>query len=354
MMKKVIVFGAGEVGVRAKKEIEKTGAQVLCFLDNNEERWGELFDGVPVCCPESIGKLQYDKVAIGVYKAIDAITKQLVGYGVSKDRITVPIEPSRIFPSGLFEKKSNRSDNHILFMELGGQGVKENEPNLKIDFGNHFWGFIHCLEECEGQGENVEKSYRDAKELPLRLEILSIDVRSCKTKEDVEACKGRLGHGAEWMCLESSWIYRMLANEESIRFWKTRYPRGVEQNLIARLDEVKDELTKNNVPLEEICIVGSTVLQLYGILPCKKRDDVDIIMTERLRDIYGTGLVIVSEHVEIHPQNELDVEDGEIIRNEEHYFLFRGLKVLSLQDFYRNRKQTAEEDAKLVEYFLRS
>lgn len=352
-MRKVVVFGAGEVGAMAKKKMEESGDCVLLFLDNNPKRWGQTFEGLLVCSPQELHHMQYDVIAIGVYKAAESITNQLLEYGVPKEKIEIPVEPVRIFPNSLFDSNEDFEQRQRFLLEMGSKCVEvDRELDYEIDFCNNFWGLIYFLKECEEQGENVKKSYSDACKVPLRSGNLLVKIGVYSRKEEVEERIELLEkNDTDWMYLESEWLSQMFESHESIQFWKRRYSRDFEAELTARLDEVKAEMKKNNVPLEEVCVVGSTVLQLYGILPCKKRDDVDIIMTSKLRDIYGKGLVIVSEHVEIHPQNKMDIDDEEIIQNEEHYFWFRGLKILKLQDFYRNRKES--KDAKLVEYFLR-
>jgi hypothetical protein len=95
-----------------------------------------------------------------------------------------------------------------------------------------------------------------------------------------------------------------------------------------KLDELKRTLLKYKIPREKVCVVSGGVLQAYGLRESKKFDDIDIIMTSDLREIYGKGLVIVSDTAEMHVQNNEVIPDDEIILNVDNHFIFRDLKFM--------------------------
>ncbi len=99
-----------------------------------------------------------------------------------------------------------------------------------------------------------------------------------------------------------------------------------DKEFLSKLDDLKKTLKSNNIPREKVCIVSGAVLQAYGLRKSKKFDDIDVIMTNDLRQIYGTGLVILSSTAEMHPQNKYRITDDEIIQNEKYHFIFEGLK----------------------------
>lgn len=74
-------------------------------------------------------------------------------------------------------------------------------------------------------------------------------------------------------------------------------------------------------------------------------------MTRRFRLLYGARLVIVSSSAEMHPQNEYDVSDDEIISNPECHFIYCycGLKFMSSGILYPHFKNTNESEAALLE-----
>jgi FkbM family methyltransferase len=53
----LILFGAGNLGRRTLVGLRKLGIEPLCFIDNNEARWGELVDGVLVLSPQEGARL---------------------------------------------------------------------------------------------------------------------------------------------------------------------------------------------------------------------------------------------------------------------------------------------------------
>ena len=142
-------------------------------------------------------------------------------------------------------------------------------------------------------------------------------------------------------------LYEVVQNKNTELFWKNRLPRALASDFIMRLEKLKEKLIRYNIPVKETCIVSGAVLEAYGLRETKKNDDLDIIMTDKYRDLYGKGLVIISDEIEMHPQNELlgmdmegknELTDEEIVRNEKNYFWLRGIKFLTLELLYRQRK----------------
>ena len=96
------------------------------------------------------------------------------------------------------------------------------------------------------------------------------------------------------------------------------------------LEHLKKVLLDNHIPRSKVCVISGAVFQAYGLRRSSRFDDIDIIMTSDLRDIYGQGLVILSELVEMHPSNEYPISDDEIINNPDYHFIFNDLKFVNL------------------------
>ena len=199
-------------------------------------KWGGSLDNCPICDPKIVAEVQYDFIAIGVYKAVDAIKKQLQEMGVPESKIIVPVKPVKIYP------------NPVCFF-------------------------------------------------PKQLELLDPFEYVSETTKEYEK-KGVLIEDKE---------------------------------LLDRLESLKSVLKENRIPREKVCVVGGAVLQVHGLRKSQKFDDIDIIMTSDLRKIYGTGLVIISETAEMHPQNEYTISDDEIIENYQYHFQFNDLKFACLE-----------------------
>ena len=129
----------------------------------------------------------------------------------------------------------------------------------------------------------------------------------------------------------------------------------LDTELIEKFDGLKSVLKENNIPLSEVCVVSGAVLQVLDLRKSKTFDDIDIIMTSPYRELYGTGLVIVSETCEMHPQNEYDdITDDEIITNPKYHFYYRGLKFIDPKILYKHKlKKGSKEEANLLEVFLK-
>ncbi len=79
-MDKIIIFGAGQAGSMVSKWLGRT-QQLICYTDNQNTRWGEKIDGVPVLSPADALKQKADAVWIAVLnqEACCDIKKQLAG-----------------------------------------------------------------------------------------------------------------------------------------------------------------------------------------------------------------------------------------------------------------------------------
>lgn len=257
-MSRIIIFGCGGVGSKARRKLEAEGNEIICFTDNSRSKWGSSFEGKRVIAPRAILQENFDYIAIGMYKAVELIRRQLNEMGIDNNRIIVPIQPDRIFP--------NR--------------INVSEEELRNLAMSEYWS----------------KSTLAYKELNIQIE---------------------------------------------------------DEEFLKKLEDLKETLVENNIPRANVCVVSGAVLQAYGLRESKEFDDIDIIMTSELRDIYGKGLVIVSESAEMHPQNEYDVSDDDIILKEENHFAFQDLKFMNLEILYRKVLLNNAEEAKLIENFIK-
>lgn len=244
MEEKVLIFGTGGVGKKVKALLEREGKKVIGFIDNDNSKWNQEFEQCRIYGPEYLMELEYDLIAIGVYKAVEKIKTQLLELGVSEKKIVIPIEPVRIFP-------------------------------------------------LVAEKENIQKIREE--------EYYSLNTINYVNQKIV------------------------IEDEEFLK----------------KLEDLKKVLDENNIPVNKVCVVSGAVLQAYALRQSKKFDDIDIIMTSDLRKIYGSGLVIVSSTAEMHPQNEYDISDDELIEDMKHHFIFRGLKFANLNIVQRNIQFTS-------------
>jgi len=133
-------------------------------------------------------------------------------------------------------------------------------------------------------------------------------------------------------------------------FHSVRHELSVTDSFFDMLDEMKVALRKNNIPLSKVCVTSGSVLRAYGL---KETDDIDLIMTSDFRELYGEGLVVVSDHVEVHKINELDVDDDTVITDTRCHFTYYGVKFVNLDILHKYRIKIGNRDARIIELFLK-
>ncbi len=79
--KKLLLFGAGSLGLRSIEECKKIDAEVIGFVDNNRARRGEMLGGYPVYVPEDIKNFQDANILI-TSTYVDEIKAQLRDMGI--------------------------------------------------------------------------------------------------------------------------------------------------------------------------------------------------------------------------------------------------------------------------------
>lgn len=259
-MKRIIIFGCGDVGIKAMHKLAAEGNEVIAFTDNNDANWGSYCESKKIISPNEIFSLNFDYIAIGVFKAAEMIRKQLYEMGIREEQIIVPIKPDRIFP------------------------IARDLSKDKLD----------RLPDCEYSSNNT-----------IKYQNLNVKI-------------------------------------DDAFFFKN-------------LDNLKRALLKNNIPREKVCIVSGAVLQAFGLRKTQKYDDIDIIMTSDLRSIYGNGLVIVSDVIEMHKKDGYYICDDDIIKNMDFHFVFDDLKFMHphiLLEYVRSRNQEEYALLKTVKFDL--
>ena len=84
---KIIIFGTGIYYKNKKEEIKKlSNVEVVAFLDNNPNKWGENEEGIPIVSPTSIHEFTYD-VIILMSTYIWEMKEQLLTLGVDSTKI---------------------------------------------------------------------------------------------------------------------------------------------------------------------------------------------------------------------------------------------------------------------------
>ena len=117
------------------------------------------------------------------------------------------------------------------------------------------------------------------------------------------------------------------------------------------LGECREVCIRSRIGLDDICVVGSSPLEVLGVRPST---DIDVTVKSRYRKShYGSGVSHLTPVVDIvtagyHRSRERSISDDELIDNPDLHFRFRGLKfanpeiVLDQKEFYRRDKDVRD------------
>lgn len=125
---------------------------------------------------------------------------------------------------------------------------------------------------------------------------------------------------------------------------------------------MKIDLLQNAIPLNEICVVGSSILTVHGI---RENHDVDFVMTSKYRERFASsGVVPFSEYVEMVSQNwarskkRKTITDDELIQNLKYHFVYQGIKFATLPLLLERKEWQSREkdirDVKLIKEYMQS
>ncbi len=120
--KRLLLFGAGSLGVRSIEECRKIGAEILGFIDNNPARRGKSLEGYPIYAPGDIQEFPEAYVLI-TSTYVEEIKEQLAEMGIEKVEVIRlgalrdTIEREAFFRPILTKQESNQ----YLYGQLCGQ-----------------------------------------------------------------------------------------------------------------------------------------------------------------------------------------------------------------------------------------
>lgn len=269
-MKEVIIFGGGSGATQIYNAIKKS-CHVIFFVDNNEQKWGDQIDGIPVFSPSEGLSRNFDEVYIGSLTGYNSIKMQLLQMGIPEWKINGDFLSTRVqarinFLANYARQYDGRFPHDVCVAEGGVyQGdfaaeIHKNFPDRKLFLFDTFEGFDSrdvLLEDMD--------HLSDAKTAHLNDTSVKAVLSKMKNKESIIVKKGwfpETTHGLESNCfgfvnLDFD-LYKPTL--EGLRFF---YPRIVEGGVILVHDyysEGYDGINKAVLEYEEE--IGK---RLYGI-----------------------------------------------------------------------------------------
>lgn len=84
-MYNIVIFGSGSTAERLTSNLN-SNINVLCYLDNDNTKWGNIFNNKLILNPIEIKELKYDYIVIGS-QFNNEIYSQLINMGICKNKI---------------------------------------------------------------------------------------------------------------------------------------------------------------------------------------------------------------------------------------------------------------------------
>ena len=154
---------------------------------------------------------------------------------------------------------------------------------------------------------------------------------------------------------ESLNLARVLLSPNNMHQLRRRRFAGVRSAFGQWLTECRATCARSGIALDDICIVGSSPLEVIGVRPST---DVDFTLKSEYRhQRYGSGVTHLAPAVDIvtegyhRSQERPPISDDDLIDNPDHHFMFRGFKfanpeiVLDQKQFYRREKDVRDIEA---------
>jgi len=122
----LILFGAGNAGQIALKELCQRDIGVAAFCDNDKSKWGTEVAGIPCCSPEELGRFKNPFVLVAPIAYYTEIANQLQSLGVAHvfaDAISVfsnRHELQKIYDTYLSDDRSKHVFSALLLAKLYG------------------------------------------------------------------------------------------------------------------------------------------------------------------------------------------------------------------------------------------
>ncbi len=144
----------------------------------------------------------------------------------------------------------------------------------------------------------------------------------------------------------------VLLSTNNLRQLSRRRSAGVRAEFVRWLAECREACGRSGIALEEICVVGSSPLEVLGVRPST---DIDLTLKSHYRKArYGSGVSHLTPVVDIvtagyHRSRERPlISDDQLIDSPDFHFRFRGFKfanpeiVLEQKAFYRRDKDVRD------------
>jgi len=158
---------------------------------------------------------------------------------------------------------------------------------------------------------------------------------------------------------ETRYLIELLLGAGSRKHLSLRCQGHPRKEFCQWLLQLPGELARHGLRRQDICIVGSSPLEVVGL---RQATDIDITLSSRARQRFGAGITHLTDWLDIVTRNYArstghpPISDDQLIGNPQNHFWFRGWKFADLDIVFRRkayqRRPKDLADLKLAEAFL--
>jgi hypothetical protein len=226
------------------------------------------------------------------------------------------------------------------------------------DFSRNFYAFENMIHEIYNDN-SYNNFYLDYKltflekcQLKIRVILLQGDDNEFfyslkKEKESIrKAMYFDVGNSpiiihASDNLVEYNHMKKVLLSENNLKTLEIRIKSNYGEILVKRLDDLKNILIDNGISFEDVCVVGSSVMEIFGL---DKARDLDVIVKRKyfndLSKLINTerNSIKFENDIELHPHGKqylkslnMPIDNDVIIDNETLYFVFNSFKFINLE-----------------------
>lgn len=146
---------------------------------------------------------------------------------------------------------------------------------------------------------------------------------------------------------ETEHLVKTLLCPNNIEHLDMRLSYDVSEEFKEWCEELKATCEKNNIDLDDVCVVGSAPMTVIGI---KDVSDIDITVKTKYRPRFGDKPFPISDNIDIvslqyHRTGDAgtQISDDNLIDNSDHHFRFMGLKFANLSILKDRKAFSARE-----------
>lgn len=132
MKRRTLLFGAGQGALQYMTNLSEE-CEFIGFLDNDEDKHGRTFEGLPIYSPKSLRELIFDEIVISTQWALDVQNQLLNELNVPPSKVILPNKNQLKKATPFVNPSSLLLGRHII-VSLNAMAMKQSIP-LVADFG---------------------------------------------------------------------------------------------------------------------------------------------------------------------------------------------------------------------------